>query len=105
MAGASAWGFGRSGDRAVITVSDTGQGIAAELLPHVFDRERPEGVPLPAVEDGPGLGLVLARHIVDLHGGTIRAESAGPGTRRHVLDRAAHAGNQHPRGEPRGRRG
>ena len=69
----------RSGDRAVITVADTGQGIAPELLPHVFDRERPQRAQLPAVEDGPGLGLVLARHIVDLHGGTIRAESAGPG--------------------------
>jgi CheY-like chemotaxis protein len=69
----------RSGDHAVITVSDTGQGITADLLPHVFERERPAGLPLPSVEDGPGLGLVLARNIVDLHGGAIRAESAGPG--------------------------
>ncbi len=72
-------GLHRSGDRAVITVADTGQGIAPELLPHVFDRERPDSARLPTVEDGPGLGLVLARHIVDLHGGVIRAESEGPG--------------------------
>jgi CheY-like chemotaxis protein len=72
-------GLRRSGDHAVITVSDTGRGISADLLPHVFERERPAAMPLPAVEDGPGLGLVLARHIVDLHGGAIRAESAGPG--------------------------
>jgi CheY-like chemotaxis protein/two-component sensor histidine kinase len=69
----------RSGDRAMITVTDSGQGIAPEFLPHVFERERPPSAPLPAVDDGPGLGLVLARHIVDLHGGVIRAESAGPG--------------------------
>lgn len=68
----------RSGDRAAITVSDSGLGIAAEALPYVFERKRPDG-PIPPVEDGPGLGLVLARHIVDLHGGIIRAESAGPG--------------------------
>src|SRR4029453_10494124 len=45
----------------------------------VFDRDRPEGCRVPPVEDGPGLGLVLARHIVELHGGTIRAESDGEG--------------------------
>jgi CheY-like chemotaxis protein/two-component sensor histidine kinase len=72
-------GLRRSGDRALISVTDTGHGIAADLLPHIFDRHRPERVHLPPVEDGPGLGLVLARHIVDLHGGTIRAESGGAG--------------------------
>lgn len=69
----------RSGDRAVITVTDSGLGISADLLPYVFDRKRPEGLPMLPVEDGPGLGLVLARHIVDRHGGVIHAESAGPG--------------------------
>jgi CheY-like chemotaxis protein len=72
-------GLRRSGDRAVISVVDTGQGIAPELLPHVFDRERPEGGHPPTTEGGTGLGLVFARHIVDLHGGAIRAESAGQG--------------------------
>jgi CheY-like chemotaxis protein len=69
----------RAGDRAALAVSDTGYGIAPDLLPHVFDRDRPEGTRVPPVEDGPGLGMVLARHIVDLHGGTIRAESEGEG--------------------------
>jgi CheY-like chemotaxis protein/two-component sensor histidine kinase len=69
----------RSGDRAVLGIADSGHGIAPDLLPHVFDRDRPESTHVPPVEDGPGLGLVLARHIVDLHGGTIRAESEGEG--------------------------
>jgi CheY-like chemotaxis protein/two-component sensor histidine kinase len=69
----------RSGDRAALSVTDSGHGIAPELLPHVFDRDRPQGARVPPVEDGPGLGLVLVRHIIDLHGGTIRAESDGEG--------------------------
>jgi CheY-like chemotaxis protein len=69
----------RSGDRAALGIVDSGHGIAADLLPHVFDRRRPEGTHVPPVEDGPGLGLVLVRHIVELHGGTIRAESDGEG--------------------------
>ena len=60
-----------------ITVSDTGIGIAADFLPHVFDRFRQ------ARESdstkGLGLGLAIARHIVELHHGTIHAESAGVG--------------------------
>ena len=71
--------FRRSGDRAALIIADSGHGIAPDLLPHVFDRHRPEGTHVPPVEDGPGLGLVLARHIVDLHGGTIRAQSDGEG--------------------------
>jgi CheY-like chemotaxis protein/nitrogen-specific signal transduction histidine kinase len=69
----------RSGDRAMLSIADSGHGIAPDLLPHVFDRDRPEGSRVPPVEDGPGLGLVLARYIVELHGGTIRAESDGEG--------------------------
>ncbi|OKH37822.1 hypothetical protein NIES2119_11745 [[Phormidium ambiguum] IAM M-71] len=60
-----------------ITVSDTGIGIAVDFLPHVFDRFRQ------ARESdstkGLGLGLAIARHIVELHHGTIHAESAGVG--------------------------
>ena len=69
----------RSGDRAMLSIADSGHGIAPDLLRHVFDRYRPEESRVPPVEDGPGLGLVLARHIVELHGGTIRAESDGEG--------------------------
>ena len=65
--------LGRAGPRARITVSDEGAGIKPELLPEIFDRfrqgERATG--------GLGLGLAIVRHIVELHGGVVRAHSAG----------------------------
>ena len=60
-------------DRVLITVSDTGQGIAPGLLPYVFDRFRQGG----ATHGGLGLGLAIARHLVELHGGSIEAQSLG----------------------------
>jgi len=66
----------RDGD-AEITVSDTGEGIAADVLPHVFERFRQEDSSTTRAHDGLGLGLALVRHIVDLHGGSVTAESAG----------------------------
>jgi PAS domain S-box-containing protein len=58
-----------------ITVADGGMGIKTELLPHIFERfrqgERGSG--------GLGLGLAIVRHIVELHDGTVRAQSAGEG--------------------------
>lgn len=69
----------RAGDgTADISVTDTGIGIAPALLPHVFERFRPLETPA-ARRGGLGLGLVLARHLVELHGGTIVAESPGEG--------------------------
>jgi PAS domain S-box-containing protein len=62
---------------AEIRVSDTGIGIALDFLPHVFDRFRQaEGA---NAAKGLGLGLAISRHIVELHNGTIHAESAGAG--------------------------
>jgi signal transduction histidine kinase/ActR/RegA family two-component response regulator len=63
-----------------LCVTDTGQGIAPELLPHVFDRFR-QGDDTPATQraGGLGLGLTLVREIVALHGGTVSASSEGPG--------------------------
>jgi len=61
-----------------ITLSDTGEGISAEFLPFVFDRYR-QADRRAAGQDGLGLGLTIARHIVELHGGTIKAESRGKG--------------------------
>ena len=62
-----------------IVVSDTGQGIAADLLPHVFDRFRQGDSTSTRSHGGLGLGLTLVRSLVELHGGTVAAESAGPG--------------------------
>ena len=63
------------------TVADTGIGIAAELLPEVFDLfGRARASPLEQPESGLGLGLSLARSLVEMHGGCIDARSAGPGS-------------------------
>jgi PAS domain S-box-containing protein len=62
-----------------ITVSDTGQGIDPEFLPHVFDRFRQADGSPSRKYGGLGLGLAIVRHLVELHGGTVQASSQGPG--------------------------
>lgn len=62
-----------------LIVSDTGEGITLEFLPHVFDRFRQAEGSIARKHGGLGLGLAVARHLVELHGGSIRANSAGPG--------------------------
>lgn len=62
-----------------LTVSDSGDGISAEFLPYVFHRFRQEEGSLSRKAGGLGLGLAVVRHIVELHGGSVSAESAGPG--------------------------
>jgi CheY-like chemotaxis protein len=62
-----------------ITVADNGQGIRPEFLPYVFDRFRQEEGGASRRHGGLGLGLAIVRHLVELHGGTVRAESAGTG--------------------------
>src|SRR5688572_33196257 len=62
-----------------LTVSDTGDGISPEFLPYVFDRFRQAEGSISRKQGGLGLGLAVARHLVELHGGMIGAESEGPG--------------------------
>lgn len=67
----------RSAGLAHLLVSDTGMGIEPDFLPHVFERLSQSDVGA-RCHSGLGLGLAIVRHIVDAHGGTVRAESAGP---------------------------
>jgi CheY-like chemotaxis protein len=69
----------RAGDHAQLSVVDEGAGIPAELLPHVFDRFVQGEQALQRASGGLGLGLAIAKNLVELHGGTITAESAGAG--------------------------
>jgi PAS domain S-box-containing protein len=62
-----------------VTVSDTGKGIAPEFLPHVFDRFRQADATTTRAYGGLGLGLAIVRQLVELHGGTVRVDSAGVG--------------------------
>lgn len=62
-----------------VRVSDTGDGIAPEFLPHVFERFRQGDRRAAGAPQGLGLGLAIARHLVELHGGTLSAESGGQG--------------------------
>jgi signal transduction histidine kinase len=62
-----------------ITVSDTGRGISAKFLPYVFERFRQADSTSAREHGGLGLGLAIARHLVELHGGTVHVESEGEG--------------------------
>ncbi|MGI8788764.1 MAG: CHASE3 domain-containing protein [Pyrinomonadaceae bacterium] len=67
----------REDDYVEIRVKDTGVGIKEEFLPHVFDRFRQADASSIRKFGGLGLGLAIVRHITEMHGGTVRAESAG----------------------------
>jgi PAS domain S-box-containing protein len=67
------------GAQAVISVDDTGAGIKPEFLPHVFERFRQADVSAARMHGGLGLGLAIVSHLVELHGGTVTADSPGLG--------------------------
>jgi signal transduction histidine kinase len=67
----------RVNDHARLTVSDTGKGISPEFLPRVFDRFQQADSSSTRHYGGLGLGLAIVRHLVELHGGTVHAESKG----------------------------
>ena len=67
----------RQGHQVVVMVRDTGQGISADFLPYVFDRFRQAESPYTRVYGGLGLGLAIARQLVELHGGNISVDSDG----------------------------
>ena len=69
----------RQGDEVQVSVQDTGIGIAAEHLPHVFDRFYRADRSRSRVSGGSGIGLTIAKHLVEAHGGRICAESPGEG--------------------------
>ncbi|HKG46958.1 MAG TPA: CHASE domain-containing protein [Pyrinomonadaceae bacterium] len=69
----------RTGRAVEVSVSDTGNGISKGFLPYVFDRFRQADSTTTRRHGGLGLGLAIARHLVEIHGGTIDAESGGEG--------------------------
>jgi PAS domain S-box-containing protein len=62
---------------AVVSIKDNGIGISAQFLPQLFDRFSQEDISSTRSHNGLGLGLFLVRHLIEMHGGTVRAESAG----------------------------
>ena len=72
-------GASRLADSICLTVADTGDGLAPDVAPHIFDRFRQADSTITRQYGGLGLGLSIVRHIVERHGGTVEATSEGVG--------------------------
>jgi PAS domain S-box-containing protein len=70
---------GREGGEVVVSVRDTGIGVAADQLPRLFEMFSQAAPALERSQEGLGIGLALVRGLVELHGGSVEARSAGPG--------------------------
>jgi hypothetical protein len=88
--------IGAAGPFAWLRVQDNGAGIPADFLPHVFDRFRQGDSSTSRSAGGLGLGLAIVKHIVELHGGTVSAESAGTGRGATFTVRLPLAAALHP---------
>jgi CheY-like chemotaxis protein len=104
---------GREGDEAVVRVRDTGVGIPPDMLPKVFEMFTQVNRHLGRAQGGLGIGLTLVRRLVEMHGGTVGATSAGEGSGAEFVVRlplagpeadAAPAGKGGPAPGPAGRR-
>jgi signal transduction histidine kinase/DNA-binding response OmpR family regulator len=87
----------RAGGNLRMRVSDTGQGISASFLPYVFDRFRQADATSTRAHGGLGIGLTIVRHIVEMHGGSVHAESAGEGQGSTFTIEIAAIADQHGR--------
>ena len=63
----------------MVEVADSGEGVSAEMLPHVFERYQRPALPGTARQSGLGLGLAIVKSLVEAHGGRVSLHSAGPG--------------------------